>query len=218
MIKVVSWFRRKPGMSFDDFDAYWRHEHPKVVLQLPGLRKYVQNHLLASPVDGGREPFADGVAETWWDDRSALAALRGTGLLEELAADEAVFQDGRLDQLVTEEVVIVNGAIPVDGVKVITWAHRRSDLSLEAAQRYWREEHPKVVNELPGVRRYVQSHHRPARTEHAVMGLPMVWFDDVDQLRANARSSELAAVRADEPNFLQADNLPFVVVKEHHII
>ena len=46
MIKVITWFRRKPGMSVDEFQSYWRNEHPKAVLQLPGLRKYVQNHVV----------------------------------------------------------------------------------------------------------------------------------------------------------------------------
>jgi len=70
---------------------------------------------------------------------------------------------------------------------------------------------------LPGLARYVQNHARPGGAEYDVMGLPMTWFPSMEQLRANASSPELAAVRADEPNFLQAD-LPFVLVREHHII
>ena len=66
--------------------------------------------------------------------------------------------------------------------------------------------------------RYVQSHYLPAKREHEVMGFPMVWFDGLEQLRANATSPQLAVVRADEANFLQADDLPFIVVQEHHII
>src|SRR5688572_7353651 len=58
MIKAVSTFRRRDGMSVEAFQTYWRDEHPKVVLQLPGLRKYVQNHVLESQYAKGRQPFA----------------------------------------------------------------------------------------------------------------------------------------------------------------
>ena len=56
MIKAVSWFRRRPAMSVEEFQRYWREEHPKVVLQLPGLRKYVQNHVLGSQYEGAANP------------------------------------------------------------------------------------------------------------------------------------------------------------------
>ena len=219
MIKAISWFRRKPGMSVEQFQQYWREEHPKVVLQLPGLRKYVQNHVVEGQYVGGRQPFADGVAETWWDDRDAMKAHRGTQALTNLLADELEFMDpAHRTTILTEEVVIVNGAIPPGGgVKLITWLRRREDLDLDAAQQYWRTNHAAVASAMGGLRRYVQCHARPGVQEYEFMGLPLVWFDSMEQVRANATSAELADTRADEPNFLQAD-LPFVVVREHHII
>ncbi len=219
MIKAISWFRRKPGMSVDAFQHYWREQHPKVVLQLPGLHKYVQNHVTEAQYANGRQPFADGVAETWWQDRDAMKAQRGTLALTHLLADELEFMDPAYrTTIVAEEVKIVNGAIPPGGgAKIITWLRRREDLDLDTAQQYWRTNHATVALALPGLARYVQCHARPAGREYEVMGLPMVWFDSMDQVRANATSAELAATRADEANFLQAD-LPFVVVREHHII
>ncbi len=219
MIKALSTFRRRDGMSVEKFQTYWREEHPKVVLQLPGLRKYVQNHVLESQYANGRQPFADGVAETWWDDRDDLKAHRGTDALENLLADELEFMgpDSR-STIMAEEVVIANGAIPAGGgVKIITRLRRRPDLTLADAQAYWRTTHAAVAMRLPGLARYVQNHARPGGAEYDVMGLPMTWFPSMEQLRANAASPELTAVRADEPNFLQAD-LPFVLVREHHII
>lgn len=219
MIKALSWFRRKPGLSVEEFQRYWRNEHPKVVLQLPGLRKYVQNHALESQYARGRQPFADGVAETWWDDRDALKAHRGTAELANLLADELLFMDpDHRRTIVAEEVVVCNGAIPPGGgAKLITWIRRREDLDLASAQQYWRTTHAALGAQLPGLARYVQNHARSGATEYDVMGLPMTWFASLEQMRANATSPELAAVRADEPNFLQAD-LPFVLVREHHII
>ena len=46
MIKVVSVLQRKPGMSVEDFQAYWLNKHAPIVSRLPGLRRYVQSHTL----------------------------------------------------------------------------------------------------------------------------------------------------------------------------
>ena len=59
MIKSVLTFRRRKGMPVDEFQDYWLHEHPKAVLKLEGLQRYIQNHPLPQgyakrdlPVDG----------------------------------------------------------------------------------------------------------------------------------------------------------------------
>ena len=217
MIKVITWFRRQPDLPLEEFRRYWRQEHPKAVLQLPGLRKYVQNHVLDSQYSR-QQPYADGIAETWWDSREALAQQRGSEELAALMVDEDKFinPEGRVSMAV-EEVVVVNGGIPVDALKVIVWVQRRPDVGFEAAQTHWRTAHAALAAQIPGLRRYVQNHGRSGRSEPPVLGLPMTWFADIETMRANADSAELAATRADEPNFL-TDHIPFVVVTEHHII
>ncbi|MDA3040218.1 MAG: EthD family reductase [Actinomycetota bacterium] len=139
--------------------------------------------------------------------------------LANLQADELEFMDPEhRSTIVAEEVVIRNGAIPAGGgVKLITWIRRRQDLDLAAAQDYWCTNHAAVADRIPGLARYVQNHARPGPVECEMMGLPMTWFGSIEQVRANATSPELATTRADEPNFLQPD-LPFVLVREHHII
>ena len=47
MVKVVTFLKRKAGMSVEDFQSYWRTRHPEVVVRLPGVRRYVQSHTLA---------------------------------------------------------------------------------------------------------------------------------------------------------------------------
>ena len=49
MIKVCELVRRRPGMSVEEFQAYWRDVHGPIVAALPGLRRYVQDH----PLPGG---------------------------------------------------------------------------------------------------------------------------------------------------------------------
>jgi len=67
MVKMVTCIKRKPGMSIEAFQEYWRTKHADIVLNLPGMRKYVQSHTLLSAYRKG-EPVHDGIAEIWFDD------------------------------------------------------------------------------------------------------------------------------------------------------
>ena len=62
MIKLMSFFKRKPGISVEAFQEYWRTKHAYVVVTLPGIQRYVQSHTLLSGYRK-REPVYDGVAE-----------------------------------------------------------------------------------------------------------------------------------------------------------
>jgi uncharacterized protein (TIGR02118 family) len=229
MIKVITWFKRTPGMELDDFRRYWREEHPKAVLQLPGLRKYVQNHLTdnnyRTASEGGAEPIADGVAETWWDDREALAAHRGTTALDELMVDEDRFIDpDRRDQFVAEEVVINPLGIPVGGgLKQVVLVKRKAGMAMPEAMAHWRDVHGPLAVKAEGIGRYVQSHamahqYREGRPEPTYDGLTAVWFADSEAARSAGGSSEMQEVVADQPLFLDEHSIVMLNVAEHHII
>jgi uncharacterized protein (TIGR02118 family) len=126
MIKSVVFFKRKPGMPVDEFQAYWLTRHPDVVTGLPGIRRYVQSHTLPS-IYAKREPVYDGIAELWTDDMEALRAMVRAPHYERVKADEAVFIDGAtMGGLVAREHVIVDG--PAAGIKSIGFVTRRPDL------------------------------------------------------------------------------------------
>ena len=108
MIKSIVLFKRLPGMSVEEFQRYWREEHPKVVTRLPGLRRYVQCHPTPSAYRDGREPVYDGVAEVWFDDWEALRASGQGPEFQAVLADEANFIDRHSRKmLITEEYEIV---------------------------------------------------------------------------------------------------------------
>lgn len=108
MIKIVFCLRRKPGLSPEHFQHYWKTQHAVLVrdrARILGIRRYVQSHTIFDPrLDGlaeargfAGEPF-DGVAELWFDapavlypnDQAPEAALQaGRDLLE----DEHTFID-----------------------------------------------------------------------------------------------------------------------------
>jgi uncharacterized protein (TIGR02118 family) len=223
MIKVITWFKRRPVLDVDDFRRYWREEHPKAVLQLQGLRKYVQNHPIEASYRPG-EPFADGVAETWWADLDAIRAHRGTEALTALMADEAMFIDpDRRDQIIVEEVPIRNVGIPVGGLKQVVFIKRRPDLSPGEAMAHWRDVHGPLALEAGDLGRYVQNHclahqYRGDRPEPTYDGVTMAWFADIDAARRAGASEAMAAVVADQPLFLDGSPLVMLNVTEHHII
>ena len=222
MIKALTWFSRTPGMSTEEFLTYWRGEHPKAVLRMPGLVAYNQN-----PVSGigsrGGERFCDGVAETWWESREAVRAHRDTPELAALMADEDRFINpvGR-QTLLVDEVVITDGNPKPDAIKQFTWLKRRPDLTATEAQTYWRDQHGPLAATVPGMVRYVQNHviadHYRNDREPSFDGVPIAYMDDLDAARQAGRSDELAATRADEANFLNGDPLPWVMTTEIKIL
>ena len=86
-------------------------------------------------------------------------------------------------------------------VKALSFFKRRVGMPVEEFQGYWRSRHPGVVTKLPGIRRYVQSHTRPAayqRGEPVYDGIAEVWFEDTAAMHALRGTAEVAAVQADE--------------------
>ena len=83
-------------------------------------------------------------------------------------------------------------------VKALSFFKRRAGMPVEEFQGYWRSRHPDVVTKLPGIRRYVQSHTRPAayqRGEPVYNGIAEVWFEDTAAMHALRGTVEVAAVR-----------------------
>jgi uncharacterized protein (TIGR02118 family) len=123
--------------------------------------------------------------------------------------------------IITEEHVIKEGPAPVDGVKNVEFITHRPDISIEVFQRYWRDVHGPLAAAIPVIRRYVQSHTRPAAyaggRRPAWDGVALTWFDDTQAMRASASTPEYTRVRADEANFIVPGSL-FIITREHVIV
>ena len=105
MVKTITFIKRKPGMSVEDFGQYWRTQHAAIVIKLPGLRHYVQCHTIPSGYRNG-EPAYDGVAEVWFDSTDAMRAGTQTAQYKAVRADEPNFIDmSKIDFVITDELV-----------------------------------------------------------------------------------------------------------------
>jgi len=214
MIKLVTFFKRKAPLSPEAFQAEWRGGHAERARQIPGLRGYVQSHVLLSGYRKG-EPFCDGLAEMWFDDRAALEAARASAAFAQARADADRFRDGAsAGSLLTVEYLIKDGAKPPGGVKNVELVVRRPDLGVEEFHRYWREHHGPLAAKIAPIRRYVQSHSLDDPASRSYDGIASTWFDDTAAMRASANTDEYRLTREDEPNFVTG-HLAFVITREH---
>jgi uncharacterized protein (TIGR02118 family) len=73
LAKVVFVLFRRADLSHEQCLATWKGEqHVSIVKKVPGLRRWVQNHVASLPLEGA----ADGIGELWFDD----AATRKQGM------------------------------------------------------------------------------------------------------------------------------------------
>jgi uncharacterized protein (TIGR02118 family) len=221
MVKVLTFIKRKPGMTVEDFQQYWLTRHPVVVTRLPGVRRYVQSHALASSYRKGEPPW-DGIAEVWADDTDALRAMTRSAANADVQADEAQFIDrSTMGILVTEDHLVVEGAPGPDAVKAIEFLNRRPGASVDDFQRHWRERHGAILATIPGLRRCVLSATRRAAyaagRAPTYDGASLMWFESPEALRAAAGSPAYAATVADRASFLAPGSPPFIVTREHVI-
>src|SRR5438132_11025904 len=70
MVKFIVVLYRRPDISLDAFHAILRGPHAQMAERLPGLRKYVQNHVAPDP--SRAHPGWDAVIEPYWDDWDAM--------------------------------------------------------------------------------------------------------------------------------------------------
>jgi len=222
MVKVLTFIKRKSGMPVDEFQTYWRNEHPKAVTRLPGIRRYVQSHVLPDTY-AKREPVYDGIAEVWADDTEALRAMTKSAAHPDLIVDEARFIDrSQMGIIVTDDVAVKNGAPSAGALKGIEFFTKRPEMSVEAFQHHWRDTHAALATKVPGVERYVISATRPsayaAGRTPPYDGAALMWFGSGESMKTAAGSAEYKALIADRSNFLSQPQPPFILTREHVIV
>lgn len=109
MIKTVGLLSRKTGWTHEQFVAHWVDVHAPLAHAVPGLRRYVQNHIRGERRRADIETTdveIDGIAELWFDDQTAFEAAAKSPEMQALHADGAIFI-GRIKSYVVEEKIIV---------------------------------------------------------------------------------------------------------------
>jgi uncharacterized protein (TIGR02118 family) len=108
VVKLIYCISKKPEMSIEEFQRYWREVHAPIAGAIPGVRRYVQSHVVPETYGGRNAPGFDGAAELWWDSMDAMRAAMGTPELQAAVEDEKNFIDhSRVASFVTVENVVV---------------------------------------------------------------------------------------------------------------
>ena len=222
MIKALTFITRKSGMPLDEFQTYWRTRHPDAVTRLPGIRRYVQSHVLPSMYAKG-EPPHDGIAEVWADDTDALRAMTKSPAHAPLIEDEARFIDrSKMGVLITEEAVGKPGTPALDGIKAVEFFTKKPAMSVESFQHHWTTTHASLAAQVPGLVRYVASLVRPsaysANRTPIYDGAALLWFSSLADLKSAGNTEEYRTLVADRENFLTPGAPPFLLTQEYVIV
>lgn len=105
MFQEIVLLRRRPDMNRDEFRRYWREIHGPLVAKLPGLRKYVQAHVIPDPSQASLS--YDGIAELWFDSPEAFQAAIASPEGQAVRADLPNFLDQDKCQFLNAEAVTI---------------------------------------------------------------------------------------------------------------
>lgn len=109
MVKLIYCISKKPDMSVEQFQTYWREVHAPIAGAIPGVRRYVQCHVVAETYAGRTAPGYDGAAELWFDSAAAMREAMSSPEVRAALDDEKNFIDhSRVASFVTTENVVID--------------------------------------------------------------------------------------------------------------
>jgi uncharacterized protein (TIGR02118 family) len=104
VMKLVFVLFRRAGLTHEQSLAQWNGEqHTSIVRMIPGLKRWVQNHVTAVP----SEAAADGVGELWFDSQAAMEQAMNSHEMAAAVEDAKRFLDmERTYALVVDEKTV----------------------------------------------------------------------------------------------------------------
>ena len=108
-LRTIALLGRKPGMTFEEFDTYWRDVHAPLAEKVPGVTKYIQRHII--PDTPGGEPDnefgIDGLVILDYESAEAMEAGWASPARQAALADVPNFL-GKHSVIVLEDHVVVD--------------------------------------------------------------------------------------------------------------
>ena len=98
MIKRVTVVQARSGADRADVLRYWKEVHGPLIAEVPGVKRYVQNHCIESAQGHAEPPFL-GIGEVWFESREEANRTLATPEWNTAMADAATFMD--MDRVVT---------------------------------------------------------------------------------------------------------------------
>jgi uncharacterized protein (TIGR02118 family) len=110
MSKVIFVLHRRADLTREQMAEQWSgQQHTSIVNKLPGLTRWVQNHVTSAP----SEPICDGVGELWFASSEAMQQALSSPEMGAAVEDARRFLDmGKTGLIVVEEKPVVGLARP----------------------------------------------------------------------------------------------------------
>ncbi|MEX0591592.1 MAG: EthD family reductase [Xanthobacteraceae bacterium] len=106
MAKIIFILQRRGDKSADDMRKHWSGEkHLSRIRQLPGLTRFTQNYIVASP--GGH--LCDGVGELWFaDDKTIEKTLNSADMGAAVESAKEFLDMERTGLVIVEEKTVIS--------------------------------------------------------------------------------------------------------------
>jgi uncharacterized protein (TIGR02118 family) len=233
-IKVFEYLRRTPGMSRDEFHAYWRDVHAPMLADEPDLRRHVKryelNHRLAEDDARDREDVEvrddgwDGVAVLWFDSIDDMRALGAEPGMAAIRASAPEFrQDERLI-VVTEdpEMIVEDPRRDEAGAKMLCILRRNSALDLDTFHEHWLKNHGGLFQTIPELRDPLwgyEQNHGLRDPDAAFDGVTEQWFESLDSfVESLSARSVTDVVNPDVAYMLDPKSINFVMAGKPTVV
>ncbi|MEX2617023.1 MAG: EthD family reductase [Alphaproteobacteria bacterium] len=101
--------KRKPEFTSEQFREHWLEIHGPLGQNVPGVRRYVQHHVVGDARHPDLPPADqsyDGIVEMWFDDEEAMKTALATPEAKAMFADGALFIESVTSYIVESEVLV----------------------------------------------------------------------------------------------------------------
>jgi hypothetical protein len=233
MIRLIAAALKHPThRTLGEFQRYWADSHAPLCARAAAVQRLTLHLTLDEAYGDEPAPTFDGASISWFDDLEALVshatrpesgALWTTTFVDDADLFDRATSwptDHRRASVVGTETVVLDGATTPDMVKAIFISSRRPGLTIDEFSTRLAAPHGVLVTELPGLRRYVQTHALPE--SYALTGVlapthdacSELWFDDYRAWKATLASRQWSAV-VDSGEKLFARPSAYLIGREH---
>ncbi len=234
MLKTVWFVRFRDGVDPAEGDRQWAEEHGPMILQIPGVVRYVQNQSVSAATLAGatpeRPPF-DGFAAVWWASReSYMNALRSpawSAVAEDAGKIFDVDWTRSMSAEIDERVMRVGLGAKADGVstppgkpiKLIGLLRYRPDMHHYDANEYWAGTHGDIALTISQIGHYTQNNAaRPLRGNEGIElgfgGFSESWYENQAVYEEAMASREWKELGDDGPALFDMDAFKSAMVEE----
>jgi uncharacterized protein (TIGR02118 family) len=109
MIKVLGLLTRQPHLTHEQFVEHWLNTHGPLALAVPGIRRYVQSHIVGTrtrPDIPETDVDVDGIAELWYDDLDSMQRAAASPEMKRLTDDGALIISQIKTYIIEEKEII----------------------------------------------------------------------------------------------------------------